>query len=71
VYRDSFPFYIFDHKEAKGVDAYVNKQTRQERNTRKAMQQMEVVHITAVAPTSCKELTVPTAVDILYSWSTK
>ena len=35
------------------------------------MQQMEVVHITAVAPTSHKQLTVPTVADILYSWSTK
>lgn len=35
------------------------------------MQQMEVVHITAVAPASHKELTVPTAADILYSWPTK
>jgi len=26
LYRDSFTFYIFDHKKPKGVDAYVNKQ---------------------------------------------
>jgi hypothetical protein len=26
LYRNSFTFYIFDHKEAKGVDTCVNKQ---------------------------------------------
>jgi hypothetical protein len=45
----------------------VNKQhAKKGTNTRKAIQQVEVVHNTAAAATSHKELTVTTAADIIY-----